>query len=45
MEKNSKKIEAEKEQKEKEELDDGKIREYGQTTLVNENRKSKIHLL
>lgn len=45
MEKNNKKIEDEKEQKEKEELDDAKIREYGQTTLVNENRKSKIHLL
>lgn len=45
MENNSKKIEKEREQKEKEELDDGKIREYGQTTLVNEERKSKIHLL
>jgi ATP-dependent protease ClpP protease subunit len=45
MEKNTEKIGKEKEQKEKEELDDGKIREYGQTTLVNEARKSKIHLL
>lgn len=45
MENNTTKIDKEKEQKEKEELDDGKIREYGQTTLVNEQRKSKIHLL
>jgi ATP-dependent protease ClpP protease subunit len=45
MENNSTEIEKEKEQKEKEELDDGKIREYGQTTLVNEQRKTKIHLL
>jgi len=45
MENNNKKIEKEKEQKEKEELDDGKISEYGQTTLVNEQRKTKIHLL
>lgn len=45
MENNTSKIEKEKEQKEKEELDDGKIKEYGQTTLVNEERKSKIHLL
>lgn len=45
MDNNTSKIEKEKEQKEKEELDDGKIREYGQTTLVNEERKSKIHLL
>lgn len=45
MDKNTSKIEKEKEQKEKEELDDGKIKEYGQTTLVNEKRKSKIHLL
>ncbi len=45
MENNTKKIDKEREQKEKEELDDGKIREYGQTTLVNEHRKSKIHLL
>jgi ATP-dependent protease ClpP protease subunit len=45
MEKNESKIEKEKEQKEKEELDDGKIKEFGQTTLVNEVRKSKIHLL
>lgn len=45
MENNSKKIEQEREQKEKEELDDDKIRQYGQTTLVNEERKTKIHLL
>ncbi|MDF2800547.1 MAG: tepA [Anaerocolumna sp.] len=45
MEKNTADVEKEKEQKEKEELDDGKIKEYGQTTLVNEVRKSKIHLL
>lgn len=45
MENNDKKIEQEKEQKEKEELDDGKIREYGQMTLVNDDKKSKIHLL
>lgn len=45
MENNNEKIEKEKEQKEKEELDDGKIREFGQTTLVNEHRKTKIHLL
>ncbi len=45
MENNSRKIEREREQKEKEEIDDGKIREYGQTTLVNEQRKTKIHLL
>lgn len=45
MENNTTKIEKEQEQKEKEELDDGKIREFGQTTLVNEERKTKIHLL
>ncbi len=45
MENNSTKIEREREQKEKEELDDGKIREYGQTTLVNEERKTKVHLI
>jgi ATP-dependent protease ClpP protease subunit len=38
-------VEKETKEKEKEELQDGKIREYGQTTLVNEQRKSKIHLL
>jgi ATP-dependent protease ClpP protease subunit len=42
---NDRKIQQEKEQKEKEELDDDKIKQYGQTTLVNEQRKSKIHLL
>lgn len=45
MENNNTKIEKEREQKEKEELDDGKIKAFGQTTLVNEKRKSKIHLL
>lgn len=45
MEYNSKKIEREQKQKEKEEIDDSKIREFGQTTLVNEQRKTKIHLL
>ncbi len=45
MENNTRNIDKEREQKEKEELDDGKILEYGQTTLVNEKRKSKIHLL
>jgi ATP-dependent protease ClpP protease subunit len=45
LDNNDRKVQKEKEQKEKEELDDGKIREYGQTTLVNEQRKSKIHLL
>lgn len=38
-------VEKEKKEKEKEELQDVKIKEYGQTTLVNEERKSKIHLL
>ncbi len=45
MSKDEAKLEKEKEEKEKVELDDGKIREFGQTTLVNEERKSKIHLL
>lgn len=45
MENNNEEIEKEKIQKEKEELDDGKMKEYGQMTLVNEERKSKIHLL
>ncbi|SHO53528.1 ClpP family protease [Anaerocolumna xylanovorans] len=45
MAKNETKIEKQKEEKEKEELDDGKIKEFGQTTLINEKRKSKIHLL
>lgn len=35
----------EKEKLEKEQLVDGKIREYGQTTLVNNKNHSKIHLL
>ncbi|MFV0343729.1 MAG: ClpP family protease [Anaerocolumna sp.] len=42
---NTSNVEREKEIKEKEELEDGKIKEYGQTTLVNEEKKSKIHLL
>lgn len=46
MEENKKvDIEKEKVKKEKEEIEDGKIKEYGQTTLVNPERKSKIHLL
>jgi ATP-dependent protease ClpP protease subunit len=45
MERNNEKIEKEQEQKEKEAIDDGKIREFGQVTLVNEQRKTKIHLL
>lgn len=45
MENNSNKIEKEREQKEKEELDDEKLREFGQMTLVNDKNKSKIHLL
>jgi len=45
LDNNDKKIQQEREQKEKEELDDNKIRQFGQTTLVNEQRKSKIHLL
>lgn len=38
-------IEKEKVKKEKEELEDNKIKEFGQTTLVNHERKSKIHLI
>lgn len=45
MENNSNMIEKEREQKEKEELDDEKLREFGQMTLVNDRSKSKIHLL
>lgn len=57
MENNNRKVEDDKERKqkeqieddkikkEKEQMEDDKIRDYGQTTLVNENRKSKIHLL
>ena len=44
-EKETTSVEKETKEKEKEELEDGKIKEYGQTTLVNEQRKSKIHLL
>ncbi|BCN31448.1 ClpP family protease [Anaeromicropila herbilytica] len=39
------KVEAQKEKLEKDALEDGKIREYGQTVLINEKKKSKIHLL
>lgn len=35
----------EKKQLDAEQLKDGKIKEYGQTTLVNEEKKSKIHLI
>lgn len=45
MAKNETGIEEQKEEKEKEKLEDGKIKEFGQTTLINEKRKSKIHLL
>lgn len=45
MKDNQTKVEEEKIKKEKEELEDGKIKEYGQTTLVNEEKKSKLHLL
>lgn len=45
MVKNNEDIKREKLQKEKEELDDGKVKEYGQMTLVNEKNKSKIHLI
>lgn len=44
-EKKKEKIEQEKMEKEKDNLDNEKIKEYGQMTLVNEERKSKIHLL
>lgn len=37
--------EKEKAQKEKEEISDNRIKEYGQTVLVNDKRESKIHLL
>ena len=39
------KIEEETKKKEKDEMDDNKIREYGQAVLVNDKRQSKIHLL
>lgn len=35
----------EKTEKEKEQISDDKIKEYGQTVLVNDKRQSKIHLL
>ena len=41
----TKKLEQEKKKLDNEQMKDGKIREYGQTTLVNEERKSKIHLI
>lgn len=41
----TKKLEQEKKRMDNEQLKDGKIKEYGQTTLVNEERKSKIHLI
>lgn len=37
--------EEKKEKKENDELDDKKIREFGQTVLINDKRESKIHLL
>ena len=39
------KVQEEKTKKEKEEIVDNKIREFGQAVLENENRESKIHLL
>lgn len=39
------KAEEEKKQKEKDEIDDNRIREYGQAVLVNDKRQSKIHLI
>ncbi len=39
------KAEKEKKQKEKDEISDNRIKEYGQTVLVNDKRQSKIHLL
>lgn len=41
----TKKLDKEKKTLDNEQLKDGKIKEYGQTTLVNEERKSKIHLI
>ena len=41
----TKKLEKEKKKLDNEQMKDGKIKEYGQTTLVNEERKSKIHLI
>ena len=37
--------EEKKEKKENDELEDKKIREFGQTVLINDKRESKIHLL
>lgn len=45
MEDNIDKVQEEKTKKEKEEIVDNKIREFGQAVLENENRESKIHLL
>lgn len=39
------KLEKEKKKLDNEQMKDGRIKEYGQTTLVNEERKSKIHLI
>ena len=41
----NKKLDDEKKQLENEKEKDDRIKEYGQTTLVNEERKSKIHLI
>lgn len=41
----TRKLEEEKKRLDNEQVKDGKIKEYGQTTLVNEERKSKIHLV
>ena len=41
----AKKLDKEKKKLDNEQLKDGKIKEYGQATLVNEERKSKIHLI
>lgn len=41
----TKKLDKEKKVLDNEQLKDGKIKEYGQTTLVNDARKSKLHLI
>ena len=41
----TKKLDKEKKKLDNEQMKDGRIKEYGQTTLVNEERKSKIHLI
>lgn len=45
MDNKMKQIELEKQEQEQENYKDDKIREYGQATLVNDEKKSKIHLL